>query len=90
MNIIRLRFFKQLPILLAMDHPTMHRYSLGKNSIKKTLYICLSHGVDAALRQGQVDGFGEVERYSGGISEIYAPLLIENEPLTTTNGGEKK
>jgi hypothetical protein len=38
--------------------------------IEKSRLASMAHSIDPTLRDGEVDGFGEVERDSAGISEV--------------------
>ena len=69
MNIIRLGLTDVISLCIsAVDHSTMHRYRLLRHSFEKARAIRRLQGIDPAFRQGKVDGLGEVERYSIGIS----------------------
>ena len=73
MNIVSLRFLKELLVLLSMYHPTIHGNSLSHDILDKVVLSSVPHSIDATLGKGKIDGFGEVERYCGGIAKIYVP-----------------
>ena len=77
MNVIILWFFEQFTVWApAMDHAASHGDGDTKDVVKKRgLTSCNSrfgmpHSIDASLREGQVDGFGKVQRCCRRISEV--------------------
>lgn len=54
----------------AVDHTAAHGDSGSKDMVKKAGLAGVTHGIDAALREGEVDGPGEVEQCRGGVPEI--------------------
>lgn len=53
-----------------MNHAPSHRNCCGHDMVKKSWLASMAHSIDPALRNGEVDGFGEVERDSAGIPEV--------------------
>lgn len=49
----------------------MHRDSLVHYCVHYILATRKNHGMSASFREREVDGLGEVKRYSRGVSEIY-------------------
>ena len=63
MYVIILSLLEQASIrALAVDHPASHRDGSGHNVVQQVVVPGIAHRVDASLREGQVDGLGEVER----------------------------
>jgi hypothetical protein len=54
----------------AVDHPATHGDGRGEDMLKQAGLAGMAHGIDAALREGEVDGPGEVEQRRGGVPEI--------------------
>jgi hypothetical protein len=45
-----------------MDHAAAHRDGSAHDMVNQLWLASMAHGIDAALRESQVDGFGEIER----------------------------
>lgn len=54
-----------------MDHTSIHWNGLTEDFINEVLLIRLLHGLNATLRESQIDGLGEVQRDGGRIAEVY-------------------
>lgn len=62
-SIVVLSFLVEISIRpLPMDHAAAHRDGSAHDMINQLWLTSMAHGIDAALRKGQIDGFGEIER----------------------------
>ena len=72
MHIVVLRFLVELAVrAFSVDHAAAHRDGGAHDMLDELWLAGMAHGVDAALREGQVDGFGKVERRRRGIPQIW-------------------
>lgn len=56
---------------LAVNHAAAHGNRAVHDRLKQGWVAGQPHGVDAALRDGQVYGFCEVERYDARVAQIW-------------------
>lgn len=54
----------------AVDHAASHGDCSRHDMVEEAWLAGMAHGIDAAFRDGEVDGPGEVEWDSTGISEV--------------------
>jgi len=76
MHIVVLRLLIEVAVWsLPMDHAAAHGDGCAHDMVDELRLAGVAHGIDAALREGQVNGPCEVERRCGGIPEICTLLL---------------
>lgn len=71
MNVVVLRFLIQVAVCpLPVYHASAHRNGAGQDMVNQFRLASMAHGIDAALREGQIDGFGEIQRRRGGVTKV--------------------
>lgn len=54
----------------GVDHAAVEGDGLGEDAVEEVRVLGVAEGVDAAFREGEVDGFGEIEGRGGGVAEV--------------------
>ena len=53
-----------------VDHAAMHGNGDAHDMVNEFRRAGMAHGIDAALRESEVDGFSEIQRSGRGVAEI--------------------
>lgn len=70
-HVVLLRLLIEITVCSSsVDHAAAHWDGSSHDMVNQLWLASMAHGIDAALRESQVNGFGEIEWCRRGISEI--------------------